>query len=131
MIAGTAFDLVAVQDAWPRFHSRARRSRTDAATLASIWQRCADGDALCLECPDGLVIVAASLNSSGTMVAEVLLAVSRGRHGAFQRHEADLVAIARDLGAQELAFRTDRPAWRRVLGPHWAQRDDDTFWRST
>jgi hypothetical protein len=51
------------------------------------------------------------------------------RHGAFERQDAAVRAIARDLGAQTIAFQTRRRGWARRLGPEWHRRGSNEFVR--
>lgn len=128
MVAGTGFQIADIDDVWPRIAQRAGRSRSDAAVLESACRRChSGGDAVCLQGPDGILIVAAV-----GAAALVLLAVATqsAAPGAFRRQEAAMLDIARDLGAKRLEFQTDRRGWGRMLGPQW-HLDGDTFSRST
>lgn len=59
----------------------------------------------------------------------VLLAVAAGVPGAFRRQEEEMLQVARELGAVELAFTTKRRGWARLLGPQW-QWDGEVFFRS-
>jgi hypothetical protein len=119
MICGTGFVLVDVDDVWPSIAERARATtRSHPAVLAYIRERCLAADALCLKSDDGVVILAAR-----GAVLHVLLAVGTGLQGAFKRQESAMLAIARDLGAKELVFDTDRRGWVKVLGPEWHEHD--------
>lgn len=124
MIAGTGFRLVDIEEVWPRWAARAERSRAGAEHLEWVRRQCARGIALCLECDDGMAVITLSADGAGM---RVLLAV--GKPGAMKRREADLLEVARAIGATEVTFRTDRPAWRRAAGPAWAA-DDDRFRRA-
>jgi hypothetical protein len=130
VIAGTAFQLAEADLVWPRFKERAARSHTPAEELERHLQACRRGEALCLTCPEGLVIVTLELDRSGRIACMVLLAVSNGAFNAFAQYEEQMVAIARDLEATELAFCTDRPAWRHLLSPAWRKVGNCTFSRS-
>jgi hypothetical protein len=47
------------------------------------------------------------------------------------RLEQGLLVVARDMGAVQVEFRSDRAqAWRRLLGPAWQHDGDDRFWRA-
>jgi len=128
VIAGTGFRLVQLDEVWPRYATRAVRSRATMATLEWVIEQCHRGRAVCLECDEGMVIMTTGPMPHGTR-AKVLLAVSSGKPGALQRRERDLVTVARDIGAAEVSFHTDRPrAWRRMLGPQW-DTADERFWR--
>lgn len=129
MIASTGFRIVDIADAWPRFASRAQRSRTDTGTLDRVLARCRAGLALCLECEEGISVVTLA-GMPGDFELKVLLAVSRGGSGAFTRRERGMVAVAQEMGARSISFRTDRPeAWARRLGPAWLRIEEDKFWR--
>lgn len=134
MIAGTAFDIVDVEEVWPRLLGRLARCGTPASVLLHTRARCHEGDALCLQSPDGVLIMSAHGLPGGGVEAQVLLAISSGHVGAFKRQEGAMVAIARDLGASVLSFQTDRRGWARMLGPAWhleQDADGGTFSRST
>lgn len=125
MICGTTFHFVDIDDLWPRIAARVARSRTDPKKLRDLRCRChGGGDAICMEGPDGVLIVAAEPDALGNVTAMVLLAVSKGLYGAFKRQESAMLAIARDLGATELSFRTDRRGWGRLVGPQWHASGD-------
>lgn len=126
MIAGTGFRLSSIDEAWPRYERRARRSLAGDAHLAWVVQECRAGQALCLECDDGMVVLAVGPCEAGTR-AKALLAV--GEAGALRRREDELAAVAREIGAAEVSFRTDRPAWRRMLSSRW-KSDGERFWRA-
>lgn len=128
MIAGTSFCLERVDRAWEKHRARIERCGTDEVTLRDIRLDCFWRRAVCLEGPDGMVIVRPVHTSDGKIDLEVLLAVSAGLHGAFKRNEQAMLAIARDMGASTVSFRTDRAGWQRLLGPEW-RRQGDTFSR--
>lgn len=129
MIAGTGLRIADISDVWPRYACRAKRARTDAASLQRVISRCRAGLALCLECDDGMAVVTLA-GPTGEMELRVLLAVSHGGAGGFARREPELLAVAHDMRARAISFRTDRaPAWARVLGPAWRRIEDDRFWR--
>lgn len=130
MIAGTAFRLAEIDRVWPQFRARAARSHTTAEMIEQHLKACRNGEALCLVCDDGLVIVTLEIERNGRITCMVLLAVSNGAFNAFARYEEQMLAIARDLEADDLAFCTDRPAWRRMLGAAWRKAGECTFSRS-
>lgn len=131
MIAGTRFQIADIDDVWPRIATRAQRCRSDPAFLRDLRCRChAGGDAVCLQAPEGVVIMSACATEDGHLQAHVLLAVSCAKPGAFRREEEAMLAVARDLGASELCFQTDRRGWARMLGPAWREHDG-TFIRNT
>lgn len=118
-------DGLGVADAaacWPFVRARASKSGMTAAALEDLLERCASGRAVCLACRRGVVVVAP--RAAGPIIRlVVLLAVSDGAPGAFQEYEAEMVQVAREFGASELAFETPRAGWAKLLGKHWAFRD--------
>lgn len=128
MIAGTSFELTEFGAVWSAVRDRAK-AWIPAESIAQALVDDQGDAAACLMNEDGLVVVNLEGRGDGTMRAFVLIAVSTGRPGAFHRQERAMLAIARDLGAVELAFRSDRPGWLRVLGPEWSC-DFDLFYRS-
>lgn len=124
MICGTEFRFADIEAVWPRIVARALRSGTEPSKVFDVRRRCLAGDALCIEGPDGVVAVALEPSAAGPSTLMVLLAVSSGLHGAFERQESAMLAIARNLGASALAFRTDRRGWRRLVGPQWHAQGD-------
>ena len=124
MIVGTEFMLEDIEAVWPAIEGRAARSRSSPEALLLARSRCASGHAICLANPDVVVVLTLKQGDGARIRAVVLLAVSTGLFGAFERQISSVVEIARSLEADELAFETDRPrAWRRLLGPEWAERD--------
>lgn len=132
MIAGTGFEIVPIEEVWPLYQERAKRSRSGAEVLDWIVGECRGGLALCLRCTEGIVILSLAMADGLVSGVRVLLVVSSGGQVDLGRHEGDLATVARALGAARLMFRTDRPAaWRRVLGSHWAfDQDNEQFWRA-
>lgn len=78
--------------------------------------------------PDGVVSVALHPRPGGTMRLFVLMAVGTSFAGAFRRREPEMLAMARDMGAATMAFRSPRRGWIRLLGPEW-RRDGFTYER--
>ncbi len=125
MIAGTGFRLVDIDDVWPRYADRARRSGAGEEHLRWVVARCQAQMAVCMECDDGVLVLTAVWPQ-----VRVLLSASRGGTGVLHRREAEVLAVAKELGGAVLSFRTDRVrAWRRVLGAAW-HHEGDRFWRS-
>ena len=124
MIAGTDFLLGEIGDVIPRFTKRMQRTRSDIGFLCQALGACQDRDAICLHNSEGMVVVTLKLSDDGKITAMVLLAVSTGLHGAFKRREAAMIAIAKNMGAHQLSFRTDRKGWAKVLGPEWTERNE-------
>lgn len=130
MIAGTSFELLEdVKPLWSRLVHRIAQTASPLHALDQAYEACHNQDALPLMCSDGLVIMTLTKSPDGTITALVLLAASFGALGAFKRQEQAMMAVARDAGAQRLAFKTDRKGWKRLLGPDW-QLDGDVFSRS-
>lgn len=123
MILNTAFDLVEFADAWAIAQDYAGKWIDASAIKQSL-----DTNAVCLACADGVVSMTLEASDGGTIRAFVLMAVSTGFAGAFRRNEADMLAIARDMGADRLAFRSARRGWIKLLGPEWT-RTGDTYER--
>lgn len=93
-----------------------------------IAAQCGDEQALCFACEDGMFVV--RLQPLGNALELfVLAAVGFCAHGAFERQEPAVLAIARDLGADTVAFRARRRGWGRMLGPEWFRRGTDEFVR--
>jgi len=89
--------------------------------------QCEARTAMCLSCDDGTVVV--TLQPFGEQLELFVLLAVALRHGAFQRQEAALRKIARDLGAQTIAFEARRSGWARRLGPQWKRRGTMEFVR--
>lgn len=128
MIAGTDFMLEDFEAVWSLLRERAQRW-IKAETLARTRERLAAGEAACVANKDGFVVFGCNSADGERMRLEVLLAVSSGTPGAFARSEAGILAIARDLGAEEITFTTTRSGWGGVLGPEWG-RLRNTFSRT-
>ncbi len=107
---------------WPFVLARAGKTGLAPLDLDQLLDQCVAGSAVCLASPCGVVVVTPRV--LGPIIRlTVLLAVSDGAPGAFRGHEDEMVEVAREFGAQELAFETPRPGWGRLLGKHWAFRD--------
>lgn len=113
-ICGTDFDLAEFRSVWPRVRERAKGWIAEDAIEAAEGRSTA-----CLMNDDGMV----AMKIAGRR-AYVLLAVSTGTAGAFERNEAAVATMARDMGATVLAFRSDRRGWAKVLGPEWRHQGD-------
>lgn len=99
-----------------------------AIDLDEIKAQCASDEAICFSCEDGMFVVALEPGPDGLELF-VWLAVAF-RYGAFDRQDAVLDAIGRDLGAKTVAFETRRRGWARKLGPEWQRRGTCGFVRS-
>jgi hypothetical protein len=126
---GTEFMIEDVRAVWQTLEPNLARTRSDPGVFRRAMEKCLDGSAACIVNPDGVVIMTLEQSECRTIRAVVLLAMSTGVPGAFRRQEKTLVHIARELGAAEMAFKTDRRGWGKLLGPEWAKRDD-SFIRS-
>ncbi len=107
---------------WPFVLARAGRSGMQAPLLNKLLRRCEVGAAVCLASPSGVVVVTPVVVGPIIRLV-VMLAVSDGSPGAFAAHEQEMLDVAREFGAQELAFETMRRGWARLLGKEWAVRD--------
>lgn len=120
-ILGTPFELINFFDAW----TIARQRSSSKWICDSAIAEAQHANAISLVCPDGVMSMSLIPDEGGRMRAFVLMAVStRFAAGAFQRNEPHVIAIARDMGASVLAFRTQRRGWSRVLGPKWVRVAD-------
>lgn len=126
MISDTTFTI---ED--PEFVTRAcrglRSGVASASEIAEVVAECEAERAVCLACPDGMLVVALTPGTEGLELF-VWLAVAF-RHGAFERQDAALDSIGRDLGARTVAFQTRRRGWSRRLGPEWSRRGTTEFVR--
>lgn len=127
MISGTDF-CIEPANFVPRACEGLRHPVASRPELEEIRAQCAANRALCLACEDGMVVV--DLRARGDALEVFVWIAVAFRHGAFERQEAALLAIARDLGAKTLAFVTRRRGWGRRLGPEWRRRGLDEFVRS-
>jgi len=128
VIAGTPFVLAELAVELERLRDRVSRACVPLGFMRRLAERVANTTALCLACPEGMVVLTLDEGPGETIDALVLLAVSTGERGAFQRLEPHMLAIARDLGAHRLGFYTERAGWRRLIGPEW-KRDGELYWR--
>lgn len=88
------------------------------------------GRALTFRGPHGVFVLTLQPGDNPAQLeAFVLLAVA-SRVGAFENAEPAVLAIARDLTAATVAFRSVRRGWARKLGPAWRPRGQRGFWRS-
>lgn len=127
MIAGTSFAIGDFERIWPQYQMRAARGIKDDA-VHDAREKLRIGRAACMVGHDGMVVFELTGGPRGGMQMLVLLAVSSGIVGAFDRQERAMLAVAKDIGVTELAFKTWRPGWAKVLGDEW-QHDGDTFTR--
>ncbi len=107
---------------WPFVRARAGKTGLTPSDLEVLLRQCIAGAAVCLANHRGVVVVTPRVLGPIIRLV-VLLAVSDGAPGAFREHEDEMAQVAREFGAQELAFETPRQGWGRLLGKHWAFRD--------
>jgi hypothetical protein len=126
MISDTTFTIEA-----PEFVTHACRGMrpgvASAFEISEVVAECEAERAMCLACPDGMVVVGLTPGAEGLELF-VWLAVAF-KHGAFERQDAALDKIGRDLGARTVAFQTRRRGWGRRLGPEWTRRGKTEFVR--
>lgn len=120
MIAGT--DFLMAHPSTVRNVCADLRGRVLAdSEIDEIEAQCASDRAVCLMCDDGAVVIGLDPLGDGRFELFVWLAVAF-RYGAFERQDAALQVIARDLGAEAIAFQARRKGWARRLGPEWHRR---------
>lgn len=126
MVSGTEFQVE-----YPTMVDHAcaglRRGVARASEIAEIKAQCEQNRALCLACDDGMMVVDLRPGPEGLELF-VWLAVAF-RYGAYERQDAALDAIGRDLGASTVAFVSRRRGWARRLGPEWQRRGTTEFVR--
>ena len=129
MISGTAFTIEK-----PEFVAHAcrglRKRVTTPSEIGEFVAKCRDQQALCLACPDGMMVVDLRPIADGYEVEMFVLALVAFKHGFYERQHAAARDIARDLGASQIAFQSRRNGWGRRLGPEWHRRGTDEFVRS-
>ena len=124
MISGTSFTIEK-----PEFVAHACRGmRKRVATSSEIQElvaKCRDEQALCLASSDGMLVV--DLRPVGDALEMFVWLGVAFKHGAYERQDAALDLIGRDLGASQVAFQSRRRGWGRRLGPQWHRRGTDEF----
>jgi hypothetical protein len=118
-VCGTPWQIVDIDEVWPRIAPRIPADTPDADEIRSD---CLAGAALCLQCADGVLVITLTPGVSGLELL-VLLCVG-DRPGAYQRRDPDLDKLAADLGASAIVMCPRRRGWARLLGPHWTRRAD-------
>lgn len=126
MISGTQF-LIETPEIIPRVCRGLRSGIVSATEAEEIEAQCEAGEALCLACEDGMLVIDLRPGPEGFELF-VWLAVAF-KHGATARQDAALDRIGRDLGAQTIAFVARRRGWARRLGPEWTRRGTEEFVR--
>lgn len=130
MIAGTSFVILEdVKDVWTKLCHRIARTNSPIEVLSEAVLASENKSAVSMLCDEGLVMMTLEAHADGTISAKVLMAASFGEIGAFKRTEREMMAVAREAGADRLAFKTDRKGWKRLLGPEW-RLDGETYSRS-
>lgn len=120
--SGTAYELVEIDDVLEQLGPLPRDGQ------AAIDEARA-GRALTFRGPFGVfVLTLRPGDNPPDLEAFVLLAVA-SRVGAFKDAEPAVLAIARDLAATTVAFRSVRKGWARRLGSAWRPRGQREFWR--
>jgi hypothetical protein len=120
--SGTAYELVDLAALWPTLGPLPR----DAEDALQAFN---EGRALAFRGPHGTFVISLEPGKNpGELEAFVLLAIA-SQHGAFEAAEPAVLAIALDLSATSVAFRSVRRGWARRLGPTWMPRGNSEFWR--
>lgn len=124
MISGTPFLLAEIDAEWHRIGPLVAGIDPRDNAGDDLRRCCREGKALCLISGDGFLVVSLETDAYGTGELElyVRMAASWGARGTIQRNDAHLDAIARELGAERLVFRTLRPGMHKVLNPEWSVR---------
>lgn len=118
-VCGTPWRIVELDDVWSRIE---RRIPGTPKAVAEVRSSC-EHDAVCLESPDGVLIITLEPVDNLHLRLFILLFVGY-RAGAFQRREPDLDALAADLGASSIAGFPARRGWQRLLGRPWIRQGD-------
>lgn len=95
--------------------------------IAEMRAQCEASEAMCLACDDGAIVVDLRPGPEGLELF-VWLALAF-KHGFYDKQDAALDLIGRDLGARTVAFMSRRRGWGRRLGPEWTRRGRDEFVR--
>lgn len=124
MISGTPFHLVDIDVEWPWIGPLVTGVDPRDNAGDDLRRCCREGTALCLTSDDGVVVVSLQPDryGSGELELFVRMAVSIGEKGSIQRNDAHLDAIAVEMGASKLVFRTLRPGMHKVMNPEWSVR---------
>lgn len=119
-VCGTPWQIVDVIDVWPKI---ARRIPS-GAYAADIISDCIGGEAVCLESPDGVLIVTLTPGDTAVHFTLFILLCVGYSAGAYQRREPDLDVIAADLGASSIAMFPRRRGWAKLLRGRWERRGE-------
>jgi hypothetical protein len=121
---GGGFALADFDYEWPAYSRRAERwGHEEAVRIARAQEQ--SGNGVCMVCTDGMVILTLEIGDNGEDQLFVVMAVSSGVPGSFKRHESEILAIAKDLNAKSVAFKSNRKGWARLLGKEWSLRGDE------
>jgi len=120
-VCGTPWRIAEIRNVWPKI---AKRIPGPPAVATDILLSCVVGEALCLESPDGVLILTLTPDERGLELALFVLLAVGYLPGAYQRRDPDLDIIAADLGASSIVMCPRRRGWARLLGPHWIRQGD-------
>ncbi len=124
-VCGTPWEVVDVATVWEAVFWRIPADTPDPDEIRAACER---GEAICLESPDGVLILTIT-EDERSLESELFVLLAVGyQPGAYQRREPDLDSIAADLGASVIIMCPRRRGWARLLGPNWI-RQGDVFMR--
>ena len=118
-VCGTPWRIVEVGDVWEGI-----AHRIPEAAATEILSACQAGEALCLECGDGVLIITLTPDSESLEFRLFVLLAVGYMPGAYQRRDPDLDKLAADLGASSISGLPARRGWGRLLGPNWIRQGD-------
>jgi hypothetical protein len=123
MISGTPFHIANIDEEWHRIKPLALKADPSDNEGEHLRQTCRSGGALCLVSDDAVLVLSliSDRYGRGTELF-VRLGASWGEHGAIQRNDEHLDAIARELGAHKIVCFTARRGLEHALGPEWSLR---------
>jgi len=108
---------VPIDVAWPRIEATARALLTDPeeASADDLYNACANGDAICCEADDGIVVFTVRVNTR-TDQRELLVWFCCSEHdpGAFMRTLPDVKKVGRDLRCVNIIFYSTRAGWMKL-----------------
>jgi hypothetical protein len=120
-VCGTPWEVVEVETVW---EAVSWRIPADTPDPEEIRRACESGEAVCLESPDGVLILTIT-EDERSLESELFILLAIGyRPGAFKRREPDLDNIAADLGASVIIMCPRRRGWARLLGQNWVRQGD-------
>ncbi len=127
MISGTDFLIAPDPTIVGRVCARLPVTVATPSEIEEIQAECARDRAMCLVCPDGMVVV--ELRARETNLELFVWIAIAFRYGAFERQQPALLKIASELKAETLALQSRRRGWTRKLGPEWKPRGTNEFVR--